>query len=408
MRKLQSALRAAVVIAGLGLTRCVLAETPSTQPEIRFGMSAAFTGPSAQTGMSMRQGLLAGFERANRAGGVNGARIRLISLDDAYEPGRAGRNAKHLIETEQVLAMVGNVGTPTAISALPLCRANQTVFYAAHTGAPVLRRDPPDPLIFNIRAGYADEARAIINGLLDHGAYAPGEIAVLSQRDAYGDAGYAAILDALRLRGVGQRERVRHVRYERNTLAVEGALANLIYTEPKPRVVILVGTYAPCAKFIRMSHEVGFRPQFVGISFVGGEPLASALKDLPVKVIVTQVVPDPKTSDLQIVRQYRDDLARLDRSAEPSAGSLEGYLAARMLLCALEHSPNPTRATIGPALQRVGRDTGIDLGTSRIYFSATRHDGNNGVWLSLVTSGQCEAFEWKSLSELREGETPSW
>src|SRR6201997_5852592 len=64
---------------------------------IVFGQSAAFNGPAAALGLGMRQGILASFNEANAAGGVNGRRLELVSYDDGYEPEKAITNTKRLI-----------------------------------------------------------------------------------------------------------------------------------------------------------------------------------------------------------------------------------------------------------------------------------------------------------------------
>src|SRR5690348_7558588 len=70
---------------------------PSKSPEIVVGMSTALTGQTAVLGKDMRDGVLAGFARANRGGGVHGRPLRLIALDDGYEPTRTAPNMRQLI-----------------------------------------------------------------------------------------------------------------------------------------------------------------------------------------------------------------------------------------------------------------------------------------------------------------------
>jgi len=207
---------------------CVHAAT-NRQDEIVLGMSTALSGPAADLGLDMRQGVLAGMERANRAGGVHGRHLRLIALDDGYEPARAAPNMRQLIEKDNVLAVIGNVGTPTAIAAIPIANEDRTLLYAAFTGAGVLRKDPPDRYVINFRASYAEETAAMIDALIDGAGLKIEDIAFFTQRDAYGDAGYSGGIAALRRHGLRDENAVVHVRYERNTVAVENALASLLY-----------------------------------------------------------------------------------------------------------------------------------------------------------------------------------
>ena len=133
------------------------------QPEVRLGMSTAMTGPASVLGREMRLGVLAGLERANRAGGVHGFNLRLITLDDGYEPVRTAPNMRQLLESDNVLAIIGNVGTPTAIAAVPIANEEKTLFFAGFTGAGVLRKNPPDHYVINYRASYAEETGSMIS-----------------------------------------------------------------------------------------------------------------------------------------------------------------------------------------------------------------------------------------------------
>lgn len=74
--------------------------------DLVFGQSAALTGPASELGSGMRQGLLAAFEEANRSGGVDGRRLSLVTLDDAYEPEAAITNTRKLLEEVQALALI--------------------------------------------------------------------------------------------------------------------------------------------------------------------------------------------------------------------------------------------------------------------------------------------------------------
>ncbi|MDH8276011.1 ABC transporter substrate-binding protein, partial [Klebsiella pneumoniae] len=67
----------------------------------------------------MKLGIDAAFNRVNDAGGVEGRMLRLIAADDGYEPTRTAETMKQLYEKERVFGIIGNVGTPTAVVAVP-------------------------------------------------------------------------------------------------------------------------------------------------------------------------------------------------------------------------------------------------------------------------------------------------
>ena len=373
--------------------------TTHSPDEIVLGMSAALSGPAGNLGKDMRQGVLAGLERANRAGGVHGRRLRLIALDDGYEPARAAPNMRQLLESENVLAVIGNVGTPTSVAAIPIADEQRTLFFAPFTGAGALRKDPPDRYVINYRASYAEETAAIIDALIDGAGLKLEEIALFTQRDAYGDAGYAGTFAALKRHGLKDEHHLLHVRYDRNTLNVEDALATVLYAEHEPRAMVMVGAYAPCAKFIKLAHAAGLRAVFHNVSFVGSQSLASELGGCPARVVVTQVVPHPTIAQIPIVRDYHADLMRLDPSAAPGFGSLEGYVAARILVTGLERIPTrPNREGIIDALEGLGH---FDLGLGEpLQLGPRNHQACHRLWLTVLREGAFVPFPWEEVSKL--------
>src|SRR5262249_48173039 len=162
-----------------------------TDSEIRFGISAAMSGPTKELGQNMQRGIVTAFNAANASGGVHGRQLRLFAADDGYEPARAAETMKQLYEREQVFGVVGNVGTPTAVVAVPYALERKMLFFGAFTGAGLLRSDPPDRYVFNYRASYAEETAATVDYLVKVRKLKPEQIAVFAQQDAYGDSGFS-------------------------------------------------------------------------------------------------------------------------------------------------------------------------------------------------------------------------
>lgn len=380
-------------------TVSVAKEPSSAKNDLLFGMSTALSGPAADLGKNMRLGVLAGFERANRAGGIQGKTLRLIALDDGYEPSRTAPNMRKLIEREQVLAVIGNVGTPTAIAAIPIANQEKTLLFAPFTGAGVLRKIPPDRYIINYRASYAEEIGAMIDALITKAKLKTHEIAFFTQRDGYGDAGFVGGVTALKRHGLKNELSILHVRYERNTVAVEDALARILMADSLPRAIIMVGAYAPCAQFIQLANDSGLEALFLNVSFVGSEPLAQQLGSQVGKVIVTQVVPHPTQSTLPIIKEYNADLKALESSPQPTFGSLEGYIAARILVKALKTTQGTiTREGVVVALQELGNfDAG--LGHS-LTLSDKQHQASHEIWPTILKKGSFIPLSWSDVPPL--------
>jgi ABC-type branched-subunit amino acid transport system substrate-binding protein len=79
--------------------------------EVVFGMCSPFSGPARELGRGMKTGIDVAFAATNEQGGVHGRRLRLLALDDGYEPERARTCMRELVEQRKVFAIAGNVGT---------------------------------------------------------------------------------------------------------------------------------------------------------------------------------------------------------------------------------------------------------------------------------------------------------
>jgi ABC-type branched-subunit amino acid transport system substrate-binding protein len=374
-------------------------EPPSPAPDtIVLGMSSVLSGPTANLGLSVRQGVEAAIRECNTQGGVHGTPLELVALDDGYEPSRTAPNMRRLVADPRTVAIVGNVGTPTAVVALPIAREAGILFYGAYTGAGLLRRDPPEHFVVNVRASYAQETAAMVDALVDKAGLRPEEIAFFTQRDSYGDAGFAGGIAALARHGLQDETAIAHGRYERNSTAIEDGLADVIAAATPVRAVILVGAYAPCAKFIRKAREIGLGALFLNVSFVGGESLAKELGDAGEGVIVTQVVPPP-WSDLPAAVEYRRALTAYDAAAKPGFGSFEGYVLTRVLARALTSTEGtPTRRGLVDALEALG-SFDLGLGTP-LFLGPADHQASDAVWPTVVRSGELKSFAWEDLAAI--------
>jgi branched-chain amino acid transport system substrate-binding protein len=361
-----------------------------TDSEIRFGISAPFTGSAKELGQNMKIGIEAAFNVANAKGGVYGRQLRLVAADDGYEPTRTAATMKQLYEKDQVFGLVGDVGTPTAVVALPYALDRKMLFFGAFTGAGLLRNDPPDRYVFNYRASYAEETGAVVNYLVKVRRLLPEQIAVFAQQDAYGDSGFAGVEKAVRALRGGNESSILRLNYQRNTVDVEDAVAKLqqynaqLQQKKRPpiKAVIMVPTYRAAAKFIEKTRDLYPDMIYTSVSFVGSTALADELMLLGKKyatgVIVTQVVPavDGHSS---LVLDYKSALAKYFPGDAPDYVSLEGYVDASVLIAALQRNGAQldTEGLVG-TLENL-RDLDIGLGTP-VIFSRSDHQGVHKVW----------------------------
>jgi branched-chain amino acid transport system substrate-binding protein len=344
-----------------------------SRERILFGQVAALDGPARALGQGMREGIVAAFEEANRAGGVAGRKLELQTVDDGYEPERTIEAIKKMLGDDEVFALIGSVGTPTSGAGQPIATAAKVPFIGPFSGAEFLR-NPFNRYVINIRSSYFQETEAWIEHLTkDLGI---SKIAILYQDDAFGLAGLQGVELAMAKRNIAL---VASGTYKRNTTAVKSALLEIMKTNPQ--AVVTVGAYKPIAEFVKLAHQVQLDAVFVAISFVGADSLAEELGDQGAGVVVSQVVPSPWDTSLPLVAAYQAAIAAVNTKAKPGYVSLEGYVVGRLTAEALKRIPvDPSREAF---LDAVAKEP-FDLGGMTLSYGSAKNQGSDQVYLSVL------------------------
>ncbi|NHL66346.1 ABC transporter substrate-binding protein [Burkholderia ambifaria] len=356
---------------------CIAAEPGVSDDTIRLGMVNAQSGNSAGLGRGLLMGAQAVFDDVNAGGGVHGRKIELVVADDRYEPERTVDDTLEMIERRNVLALFGYVGTPTTTAVLPIIRDAGIPLVGTFSGAMALRR-PVTPEVFNIRASYEDETRALVERLLAHDHAK--RFAVFYQDDGFGLAVLAGTRLALQRHGL---DVVATGTFRRGTTAVDTGLAAVL--EGRPDVVIMVGPYTPVAAFIRAAHREGLNARLAAVSFVGTDDLLRLLGEEGNGTLISQVVPLPQ-NERPVIR----DCVRLFEQRFPGERAgvvhIEGCLDAKIALIGLERAgPAPTRATLKQALESIRH---VDLGGLVADLNADDHQAFDDVFLTEIAHGR--------------------
>lgn len=331
---------------------------------ITLGMSAPFSGPAAQLGLSYRHGAELVFQKQNQQGGIAGHPIKLIALDDGYEPMRTVANTRQLLFSHQVLALFGYIGTPTSSAVLPMLRREQVPYVAPFSGADLLRQQD-DHFIYNFRASYAQEAKTQIKYLVDELKLR--KVALLIQADEFGATLEQSFISELSYRGI---KPLVVARFQRNSSDLTLAVKQLVQYQPE--LVLTVGTYQVLAQAIKLASMKKLRPIYSVVSFTGVSELALQLGSQD-RVVASMVMPDPVSSQSALVRAYQkaagDKLPLTDIA-------LEGFAAATLLVQALRQcSANISRDCLSKTLPAQ------QLYDFELHYDQKRHQASNQVFL---------------------------
>jgi len=339
--------------------------------DIVLGHSGDLSGTSAALTTDYVRGMNAYFDDINKKGGIRGEKIKLVSLDDGFNPDRTAENTKALIETHNALALVGFRGTANMLKIVPIVQAAGIAQIGNTSGARSLR-DPYVPGLFHLRASTTDEIEAAVNHAWTIGIK---KIAVLYQDDAFGKEGLEALNASMQKRGAAP-SAVAPV--PRGTVDVAKAID--VIAAAQPQAVIMIGQAKPNAAFIKGLRLKGVSPQFFVLSVSSG--LHAELKEPAAGVIVSQVVPYPFTElGNAVVREYQTIISQA-ADKKFSYNSMEGFLNAKLVVRTLQKAAAPlTRAKVISTLESF---TSEDLGGFALTYSKQSNLGSRFVALTMI------------------------
>jgi ABC-type branched-subunit amino acid transport system substrate-binding protein len=371
--------------------------THAASRELLVGMSAAFTGPSQDIGCKLYRDAMAYLQHINKQGGVHGNTIRLLALDDGYNPDPTIANTIHFVDQDNIFCLFNYVGTPTVTRMLPLLSryASRPLYLLfPFTGAEPQREPPYDQMVMNFRTSYQAEIRALIDRFCRQGY---SRFAILYQADAYGRSGWQSTIKALaahHLTLVGQAS------YQRGRQFEDSFSEQVkILTSSCPEVIISIAASEAAAGFIRDARDFDLQVPIANISFVDPNTLINLLGPLGKaqhrnylsNLINSQAVPFFADLNLPACQEFlklidttkdiptkTECLTAIESFEQPGPISFEGFLNAKLLVNLLEIlGPDPKAEDLPRAFSQL---EGVDIGIGHVLnVDTARNQINNPV-----------------------------
>ena len=329
---------------------------------VTVGQSAALTGLSATLGVPFTQGAKLYFDRLNNAGGINGRKVELISMDDGGSPEQAVSNTRKLL-AQGVFSLFGYVGSPQVTAVNAQLNSANIVLFGAMAGADELRGSLY-PNVYSIRPGYSKEAEEITKHAETLGMK---KLAIVHGKDA---ESLAALDSAERTMTSLGANLVIKASFD----AIEKTIA------AKPQSVLVISDPKGAASTIRDLRTKGYKGPIYGFSNTGESLLAEQLGATGAGVVLVRVTPRSDNAKSTLVRELLADAAAA-KVGKPNVYMLESYIAAWAYTEALRKAgKEPTRAKLRKALDGLQE---MNLGGFRIHFDGDRV-GSKLVELSLI------------------------
>ncbi|MGR4871432.1 ABC transporter substrate-binding protein [Variovorax sp. LARHSF232] len=370
--------RALARLAVLPLAAALPLRARAQAADLVVGQVAPLSGIGASTGEQMVLGGRIYFDWINQQGGVHGARIRHLVRDDAYKVDETVRLARELLARPELVALYGFAGTANIGRLLSegVLERGGAALVAPYTGGEPLR-DPFNPWIFHVRAGYGDETEHMVQQLATLGL---ARVAVMYQDDAFGQAGMAGVKAALARRGL---KLSAAAGYERGTDQVDPAVQAILASDAQ--AVIMISVNKSTAAFIKRYREAGGGGQLYNISVVDPAELVKLAGLQNARGVgISQVVPYPYQPRLPAIREYHQLLAQYAPGQSPNYTSFEQFLGAKVLVEGLRRAgPAPTRARLVRALESIAN---FDLGGVFVGYSGANRIGSRFVEVTVIGS----------------------
>ncbi len=337
---------------------------------VRFGQSAALTGPQAVYGKDVQMGIAAAFAAANANEASTGLRFELQTLDDGGVRTKCMSNALQLLDSGAT-ALIGFTNGVAAEACMPMLDDTHAAMLGTASGNMGLRTQSAAG-VFNVRAGYDAEFARIVNYVRDAGMQRLALVRLNDTSQANRDAMSAALASA----GIKPRIAIDIDRHATDFTAVSNDLL-----VAKPDFVLLVANAGPAAAIISQLTQARYPGLFYASSYAG-QDLLDTLTTRHQSCVMSVVVPRPSAMGVNVVAACRRDLALLQNGDRFGITRLEGYIAGRTAVEATllaAHSGGTGRGRVRESLAGLRSD----LGGYKVDFSGSGTQGSH--YVDLIT-----------------------
>lgn len=368
----------------------------ASDAEIKLGQTVAYSGPGSAYSMVGRMSV-AYFKMLNETrGGINGRKINLLSVDDAYSPPKTVEVTRKLVESDQVMAMVNSMGTAAQTSVqkyLNAKRVPQLLFYASSPGLHDSKATP-----WTVPFSFAYDIEGSIYGKYIVEARPDAKIGVLYQND---DVGKSYIRGFRKALGAKQSNIVKEVSQEVSDPTVDSQILQL-QASGADTLVVFTSNKAQ-AQAIKKVAAIGWKPFYI-VPYISSSisgVLTPAGLDNSVGLISSywfKTPSDPTWSDDKAMQDYLAFFKKYLPNDDPGdTTSVYTYMGAQLTALALERcGDNLTRENLLKQIQGLKEvELGMLLPGMKINF---RQDDYYPIRQARLA--KFDGKSWKAMTEL--------
>jgi branched-chain amino acid transport system substrate-binding protein len=357
--------RALAAIAAANAGPLWAQSTNDTGGDIVIGQTAQLSGPLASTFTAVLKGQELALDEFHARGGLNGRRVKLVTLDDAYDTQQCIANVGKLIDEYKVTALFGLASTAGIGGALPLLAEKKVPLIGIYSGSPSLRATQ-HPYFFTTTASYRDE---VVQMMRNQAMLVRSRVGLVYNNSAFGKLMLPVVEEVAKELGISI---VARASLEMNGSDALTAVQTI--AAERPQAIIMMAFGPSILPFIKAARsQVGAPIYCPGIA--NSKQLIAALGDDARGLAYTVVIPYPFTASLPISRDFGKAMA--GAKLPPDYDHFFGYLNMRTLLAVLGRAGKTiTPQSLVATLERMRN---VDVGGYKLDFSPTNHHGSKFV-----------------------------
>ena len=386
------------MLAGLALTAAACGaahrtvKTPVGSSTIVFGTHQPQSGPAAPGYSEIATASQAFFDFVNDHGGVYGRNVRLLVLNDAYNPTQTAGAVEHEVLYNNVFGIFEGLGTPTHLQVMPFLNAYQVPDVFVASPCPCWDNGTDNSFTYGWQPSSTIEGKIL--GSYIHRHFRGQKVGVLYQDDPAGRAGLAAIHDEVP-------EVVAARTYEPGATTVEAQVREI--KRAGARVIVDFTLPAYTAMSVLSMLKLRYGPQLV-VSSSGSDPITVARLlntysggavhgyGLIDGAITDAFLPSPAETSNPWIRLFRMVDTQYDNNVPLTTNVEYGMASAYTLVQALRAAgPNLTRQALIDAINQRG-SSWRGPGLVPLHYSTSDHSGFMGAQLGLIQNGHLVLF----------------
>lgn len=273
----------------------------ATDTEIKIGQTMPYSGPASAYGVTGKAEI-AYWKMVNARGGINGRKVTFLSMDDGYSPPKTVEQTRKLVEQDEVLAIVGSLGTPTNSAIQKYLNSKKIPHLQISTGASKWNDPQNFPYTTPFYPPYLQEAK-IYGGYIAK-TMPDAKIGVIYQNDDFGKDYLKGLKEGL---GAKASLIVKEVTYEVTDPTIDSQIVSLKSLGVDTLFTIATPKFG--AQTIRKVNDLGWKPTHFIVSVsssIGGvlEPAGLEASKGLITALSNKIVGDAAWDNDQGVKDY--------------------------------------------------------------------------------------------------------